>query len=409
MSAAGVWALAWKNLWRNKRRTLITVLSVAAGLAALLFAQSLIETIQVQLVGKSTGIHTGHLQVLEKDTPDMKFPDRWIADPAPVVKALRSLPNVSAFESRVVVTGLLSSKNESAGVMLVGVEPDKDPKVLAISTYLKEGRILRPGDAGLYLGDTLAGQLGVKVGDEVVMMATTRDGSMGAELAHVVGIYHTGSYTFDVSLAYADIGQVQRMMAAEGLVNDFVVKLQNADLLEATRARLAAALKGQPLKAATWEEIDYELVGIRDYQDALLRIVLGVVFLIVALGIVNTLLMSMYERVREFGLLMALGARRGFVGRLVVAESVLLGVLGAFFGLAAGSTLILYYGRQGLRLPINDAVGFFMPFDALLYLRFDWPRHLTALACVFVTCALSGLPPALRAMRLKPAVALRQT
>lgn len=409
MNAAGLWSLAWKNLWRNRRRTLITVLSVAAGLSALLFAQSLIETIQVQLVAKSTGIHTGHLQVLEKDTPDMKFPDRWIPDAAPVVKALRSLPNVAAFQSRVVVTGLLSSKNESAGVMLVGVEPDKDPKVLAISTYLKEGRILRPGDAGLYIGDTLAGQLGVKAGDEVVMMATTRDGSMGAELARVVGIYHTGSYTFDVSLAYADIGQVQRMMAAEGLVNDFVVRLQDADRLEETRARLAASLKGLPLRAATWEEIDYELVGIRDYQDALLRIILGVVFLIVALGIVNTLLMSMFERVREFGLLMALGARRGFIGRLVVAESVLLGVLGAAAGLAAGSALILYYGRQGLRLPINDAVGFFMPFDALLYLRFDWPRHFVALACVFLTCALSGLPPALRAMRLKPAQALRQT
>ena len=105
MSSAGLYVLAWKNLWRNKRRTLITVLSVAAGLAALIFAQSLIETIQVQLVGKSTGIHTGHLQVLDKDTPDMKFPDRWIADAAPVFKALRSLPNVDAFQARVVVTG----------------------------------------------------------------------------------------------------------------------------------------------------------------------------------------------------------------------------------------------------------------------------------------------------------------
>lgn len=409
MTAGGLWLLAWKNLWRNRRRTLITVVSVSAGLCALIFAQSLVETIQVQLVGKSTGIHTGHLQVLEKDTPDMKFPDRWIPDAGPVERALKALPGVAAFQKRVVVTGLLSSKAESAGVMLCGVEPDKDPKVLSIATYLKEGRLLAPGEAGLYIGDTLAGQLGVKVGDEVVMMATSRDGSMGAELAEVVGIYHTGSYTFDVSLAYADIAQVQRLMGAEGLVNDFVARLEDPSRLEEARARLAAALAGLPVRAATWEEIDYELVGIRDYQDALLRIVLGVVFLIVALGIVNTLLMSMYERVREFGLLMALGARRGFVGRLVVAESVLIGLLGAAGGLAGGAALVLYYGAAGLRLPINDAVGFFMPFDANLYLRFDWPRHLTALAAVFVTCALAGLPPALRAMRLKPAEALRQT
>jgi ABC-type lipoprotein release transport system permease subunit len=409
MNAAGLWTLAWKNLGRNKRRTLITVASVSAGLACLMFAQSLIETVQVQLVGKSTGIHTGHIQVLDAGTADMKFPDLWIPDPEPVVKALRSLPNVTAFEKRVVVTGLVSSKNESAGVMISGVEPSADAKVLSIASYLKEGRTLAPGDDGIYLGDTLAGQLGVKVGDEVVLMATARDGSMGAELAKVVGIFHTASYTFDASLVYVDVEKVQRLMSAEGEVNDFVVRLQDASRLEETRARLAAALEGTGLKAATWEEIDYELVGIRDYQDALLRLVLGVVFLIVALGIVNTLLMSMYERVREFGLLKAIGARSGFIGRLVVAESVLLGVLGAAGGLSIGSALILYFGRQGLRLPINDAVGFFMPFDALLYLRFDWPRHLVALSAVFVTCALSGLPPALRAMRLKPAEALRQT
>lgn len=409
MNAAGLWALAWKNLWRNKRRTLITVASVSAGLACLMFAQSLIETVQIQLVAKSTGIHTGHIQVLDAKTEDMKFPDSWIPDPEPVVKTLKSLPNVTAFEKRVVVTGLVSSKNESAGVMISGVEPASDAKVLTISSYLKEGRTLLPGDDGIYLGDTLAGQLGVKVEDEVVLMATAKDGSMGAELATVVGIFHTASYTFDASLVYVDVAKVQRLMSAEGEVNDFVVRLQDASRLEETRARLAAALQGTPLRAATWEEIDYELVGIRDYQDALLRLVLAVVFLIVALGIVNTLLMSMFERVREFGLLKAIGARSSFIGRLVIAESVLLGALGAAGGLSVGAALIVYYGKQGLRLPINDAVGFFMPFDALLYLRFDWPRHLVALSAVFVTCALSGLPPALRAMRLKPAEALRQT
>ena len=409
MNSAGLWVLAWKNLWRNKRRTLITVASVSAGLACLMFAQSLIETIQIQLVAKSTGIHTGHLQVLDAKTADMKFPDLWIPEPEKVVKTIRSLPNVTAFEKRVVVTGLVSSKVDSAGVMISGIEPAQDPKVLAISSYLKEGRTLSPGDEGIFLGDTLAGRLSVKVGEEVVLMATAKDGSMGAELARVVGIFHTGSYTFDASLVYVDAAKVQRLMSAEGEVNDFVVRLQDADRLEETRSRLAEALKGTGLKAATWEEIDYELVGIRDYQDALLRLVLGVVFLIVALGIVNTLLMSMYERVREFGLLKAIGARSSFIGRLVVAESVLLGALGAAGGVAVGSSLIVYYGRQGLRLPINQAVSFFMPFDAMLYLRFDWPRHIVALSAVFVTCSLSGLPPALRAMRLKPAEALRQT
>ncbi|MBI3299827.1 MAG: ABC transporter permease [Elusimicrobia bacterium] len=398
--------LAWRNLWRNARRTAITVVSVGSGLTGLLLGQSLIETIQVQLVDKATGVHTGHIQVLESKVADMKFPDRYIDDPDAVERVLRGTANVAAFQRRLVVTGLVSSKTESAGVMISGVEPGRDSKVLRMATYLKAGKGLTPGD-GAYLGDALAAQLGVKLGDELVLMATAADGSMGAELARVEGLFHSGSRTFDTALLYVDVEKVQRLLSVEGRVNGFVLRLEDATKIAATRARLAAALEGLPLKASTWEEIDYELVGIRDYQDALLRILLGVVFVIVALGILNTLLMSMYERVREFGLLMALGARREFIARLVVAESVLIGSLGAGLGLLGGSALILYFARQGLELPVKDAVNFFMPFDSLLYLRFDWGRHLVALGAVFATCVLAGLPPALRAMKLKPAEALR--
>lgn len=407
MTSGAVWLLAWRNLWRNRRRTALTVLSVAAGLTGLLFGQSLVDTIQIQLVDKSTGVHTGHLQVLDAANSDMKFPDRYVEDPAAVEKVLRALPNVAAFQRRLVVTGLVSSKIESAGIMICGVEPERDPKVLKMASYLKEGKYLSPGGDGAFLGDTLAALLGVKLGDELVLMATAVDGSMGAELVRITGLFHTGSHTFDNSILYVDVAKAQRLLSAEGRVNGFVVRLQDPRRLAQTRALLAAALKGRPVKAATWEEIDYELVGIRDYQDALLRIVLAVVFVIVALGILNTLLMSMYERVREFGLLMALGARREFIGRLVVAESILIGLMGAGLGLAGGSALIMYFARQGLELPVKDAVNFFMPFDALLYLRFDWSRHAVALGAVFATCVLAGLPPAFRAMRLRPAEALR--
>ncbi|MDE2293007.1 MAG: ABC transporter permease [Elusimicrobia bacterium] len=408
MSSGSLWLLAWRNLWRHRRRTALTVLSVAAGLTGLVFGQSLLETIQLQLVGKSTGIHTGDLQVFDDKVSDFKFPDRWMKDPAKVDAVLRADPDVAAFERRVVVTGLVSAKKDSAGVLFCGVEPARDPQVLTISRYVEEGRPLAPGGDGAFIGVDLAARLGVGLGDELVLMGTARDGSMGAELAKVRGIFKTGSKTFDDQIVYVGIAKMQSLLGAEGTVNDFVVRLRDPERLEPARTRLAAALKGLPVQAVTWERIDAEIVGIRDYQDALLRIVLAVVFVIVALGILNTLLMSMFERVREFGLLMALGARREFIGKLVVAESVLMGALGAGLGLAAGAALIAYYARVGLALPVKDAVNTFLPFDTVLYLRFDWPRHVWALAAVFGTSALSGLPPALKAMRLRPAEALRQ-
>ncbi len=135
--------------------------------------------------------------------------------------------------------------------------------------------------------------------------------------------------------------------------------------------------------------------------------VLGIVFAIVALGILNTILMSLYERIREFGVLMAIGAKPRTVMGMILLESLLLGLIGMGLGLTMGVALILHFGKAGLPLPIGEAIAYFMPFDTVVYLRFSWERHWIALVTVVVTSLLAALPPSFRASRLKPAEALR--
>jgi ABC-type lipoprotein release transport system permease subunit len=399
--------LAWRNVWRNRRRTAITVSSIGAGLAALFFGQSLVTTIQYQLIEKATGVYVGQLQVVGRGVDDYKFPNIWIEDPASVERAIEAVPGVAAFESRIVATGLASSKTESAGILVLGVEPEREREVMTMHTYLAEGKFLGDEEDGIYLGKKMAAQLGVGLGGEVVIMSSAVDGSMGAELFTVVGIFDSGSHTFDASIAYVRIEAVQRLLSVYDEVNNFVLKLEDQTRMREVQAALTKAIGRDELEVVTWEEVDPELVGIRDYQDALLSIILVVIFLIVALGILNTLLMAMFERIREFGVLMAVGARPSTIRLLVLAESMFLGGLGALLGSALGAGLILHFGASGLELPIGDAVGFFMPFDSVLYLRFDWARHAYALAAVFATCVLSGLSPAIKASRLKPVEALR--
>lgn len=399
--------LAWRNVWRNRRRSAITTLSIAAGLAAILFAQSLTKTIQYQLVQKATRVFTGHIQILDKTVENHKFPEELIEDPAAVESAIRGVGNIAAYEKRILVTGLASTKQESLAVLVIGIEPEKDKRIMGMHEYLSEGSFLGAEPDGMYMGSEIARRLGLKVGDELVVMCSAVDGSMGAELFRVSGIFHTNSYTFDASIVYVPLEAAQSLLAADDRVNNFVFRIKDPALLRRTQEDLSRVLPGQPVQVLTWEEVDPELVGIRDYQDALLGIVLVVVFVIVALGILNTLLMSMFERIREFGVLMAIGARPGVIRRLVIVESCLMGLVGTLFGLVLGCGLIAYYGRTGLELPITDAVGYFMPFDTVLYLRFVWPTHLLALAAVFVTSVLSGVVPALRASSLRPAESLR--
>ena len=134
---------------------------------------------------------------------------------------------------------------------------------------------------------------------------------------------------------------------------------------------------------------------------------LVIVFAIVALGILNTQLMSLFERISEFGVLMAIGARPRWLVRLLIAESALLGLVGTALGLALGSLLIAHFRHSGLHLPVGDALSYFLPFPSVIYMRPSWGRHAFACVCVFVITLLATLPPALRAGRLKPAEALR--
>ena len=399
--------LAWRNVWRNGRRSLITVVSLGGGLAAIMTGQSLIKTIQFQLIEKATGIFTGDLQVLASGVENRKFPEKNIAKTAEIEKLLESRPEIASFERRVLVLGLISSKKDSIAVFLVGVEPQRDPRVTTIHQYLKQGTYLTSGKPGVVLGDSLAKELGVKLGDSVVLLSQATDGSMGAQNFNVEGIFHTGSQSFDMALVYVPISQMQNLLALGNKANDFVIQLKDPERVAEAKAAIAKAAEGLGVQVLDWGDVDQELVGIQKYQNAILQIMLLVVFAIVALGILNTLLMSLFERIREFGVLLAIGAKPAWVVRLILLESCLLGAVGVALGLSVGCGLIWYFHWTGLKLPIGDTFSSFLPFPNVLFLRFHWSTHSVAITAVFLTCVLSALFPALRASKLRPAEALR--
>ncbi|HAH08336.1 MAG TPA: hypothetical protein DCM05_17730 [Elusimicrobia bacterium] len=338
---------------------------------------------------------------------EFRFPDKYLSRSLELEKALAQTPEVLAWGKRLHVTGMLSSEKDSMGVLLCGVEPEKEKLITTLAGYVEQGEYLGRESNGLYLGVRLAEQLGLKVGSEAVVLSAASDGSMGAERFKVSGLYRTGSTTFDAQLAYVHLRGLQDLLVREGGFNNLVIRLKDPERALEVREQLGSRLRSLPVRVLAWSDIDRELVAIRRYQDALLAIVLGVVFAIVALGVVDTMMMSMFERIREFGLLMAMGARPSFIVRLILLEAGLLCLLGAALGLAAGAALIGWYGHRGLALPLKDAVNYFMPFDAVLRLKFDWPRHLQALGAVLATSLVGGLVPALKAARMRPSESLR--
>ncbi len=399
--------LAWRNIWRNLRRSLITVASMGCGLAAIMFGQSMIKSVQRQLIEKATGSITGHVQVQSRSIKDFKFPDKYIAEPEPVAKALAGQKGVKAFGRRITITGLVSSPTASQGVLILGVEPEKERLITTMGEYITTGTYLGSQTRGVVMGDKLAQRLDLRLGEKAVVMAQADDGSMGAEALRLVGLYHTGSETFDGQIIHVPLSAAQELLVTGPKVHQFVARLDEIDDVDRVRSELAGKLGREAVQVITWKDVDREILGVQKFQNGLLSIILLVVFAIVALGILNTLLMSLFERVREFGVLMAMGARPGWVLKLVLFESVLLGLVGTAAGFSAGVGMIAYYHRAGLHLPIGEAISYFIPFPDVLYLSPTWPGHLFAAACVLVTSVIAAIGPGLRASRLRPAEALR--
>ncbi|MBI3552492.1 MAG: ABC transporter permease [Elusimicrobia bacterium] len=399
--------LAWRNVWRNFRRSLITIASMACGLAALMFGQSMIKSVQYQLIEKATGSITGHIQIQHRMIKEYKFPDRYIDDPDPVEEVLKRQPGIKAFGRRIHMTGLISSPKTSMGALISAVQPDREKNITAMSTYIVKGTFLGKDPKAIVMGDRMVTKLDLRLGEKVVVMAQAEDGSMGAEAFRLSGVFHTGSETFDGQIVYLPVKAMQELLVVGNKVNHFVIALNNIEDTDAVAQQLKEKLAGKPLQVLRWKDVDHEIVGVQRFQNALLDIVLTVVFAIVALGVLNTLLMSLFERVREFGVLMAIGARPSWVMKLVLIESLLLGAVGTVFGLIAGSLLIGYYGHHGLRLPLGEALSYFIPFPDVIYMRYVWEKHLFAAGAVLVTSFLAAITPSLRACRLRPAEALR--
>ena len=400
--------LAWRNIWRNRRRTLITVFSIGAGTGAIMFGQSFARTFQNRLIARSIGVLTGDLRIESVEVRDAKLPDQDIENPSAIEAVLDAEPRVKVYGERVIFTGLVGSSRASIGVTVIGGQPDKEGYVNEVPSHVIEGSsCAAPGNTVL-IGQSLAKDLGVRLMDKIVLIGQATTGELGAEPFRVGGIFKTGSVLFDSKLVIAPLKPLQEMLYKDGKVTDFICKLQDVDQADAVQAALAEKLaERHDVRVLAWHDVDKEVVATKRWTDAVTTIFLFVIYTVATLGILNTMLMSIFERVREFGVLKAIGAQPVTLMRLVIAECGCIGFLGSGLGLVIGSAVILYFGRFGLKLPIGESMSYFFPFDSVLYLRFAWGGHAFALVTIFTVCLLTGIVPGYVAYRLKVAEALR--
>lgn len=400
--------MAWRNLWRHRRRTWLTTSAMVFANALLIFAVCLQFGTYQMMIDNSLRLLTGHLQVQAVgylDQPRLRTSIPAIAQRADDLRAQLHTP----VAARAVGFALVSSAQRSFGMQILGVQPEFEPGLSTLPGQIVAGRYLKRIDPqAILIGSIAARNLKVGLGDELTLLGSGRDGSFAAGVAKVVGIYQSGMAEADRSLAQITLGEFQSLFAMEGHGHQLVLRAGSLTQVEDLKHTTEALLQSDPnLVVLDWNAL---LPGVKQAIQADLAsswFMYGVLIILVAFSVLNTQLMAVLERTHEFGIMLSLGLKPRRLAQLVLLETGLMAGLGWAIGIVLGLLIALYLARAGLTFPGMEAYAEKFNLEARMYPQVSLFAVLIGPSIVFAASLLAALYPALRLLRLTPMKALQ--
>jgi len=398
--------LAWRNLWRHTKRTLVMLFALLLGVWSMIFMASLVRGSMEQHIGKEILNLTGHAQIHAPGYRDDPAVEHSFIVPDSLTSALREPPIIAA-SARVRVPAVVSSEYESAGVMLVGIDPAGEQGLSFLDSSIQQGRNLEStADPGVVIGKKLAERLETGLGRRVVLMSQTVNNEIGDRGFRVVGIFKADPQAMETGYVFIGRDVAQQMLGLGNQVSEVAVMTGSREIQDAFIEKLRAAAPG--LESQPWTEVQPLLVLMENVNNVVLLIWFAVVFAAMAFGLINTLLMAVFERTREFGLFQALGMPPRFILGQVLVESLILLALALVLGnLVAWANVASLKGgidlsrfAEGLEL-----VGV----SPVIYPVLAMGDIVVANVVVVVLGVLASLYPAWRASRYAPVEAITRT
>lgn len=400
--------LAWRNLWRQRRRTWLTASAIAFSAMLLVFMITLQLGAYDMIIGNTLRVFVGEMQIQREgylDKPQMR---KSIPQARALAEALRQRTGLTALAVRANGFALASSGTRSYGVPVIGVEPQHEPAVSTIPRLIKQGRYLSAADAPeVVLGAALARNLRLEVGDELTLLGSGRDGSVAAAVLPVVGIFESGTPEIDRHLVQMPLVTFQDVFSMGAEAHAIVVSGAALADIPNTYARVRAHLPAdRGLVLLDWDRLVpgvKQLIQADTLQNWFTYIVLIVV---VTFSILNTFLMSVLERTREFGIMLALGATPFRIGSLVVLESALLTLLGLAIGVAGGAAIAVYFYFHGFTFPGMKEIYAQFGLPGVITPKLSFTALTLGPTVIFLFTLAAALYPALRIRRLNAVQAM---
>ncbi|MEZ5538112.1 MAG: FtsX-like permease family protein [Thiolinea sp.] len=409
--------LAWRNLWRQRRRTLITLSSIAIGFALAVMSIGLGDGSHNSMVRNAIKLGEGHLTIQPADYTAAPANHKYLADGGQIAEQLSNLHISGSIEPRISLQVLASTASNSVGAVLEGIGSETDQRVLMLKPRLREGHWISADDErGILIGAGMAKKLKANIGSKVVLMAGSQGGDSQAQLGRVRGIFAAQVDELDDFLVLAHLQLTRLFLQGEGAdlstepVTRFAIFLDDPAQMQDWQQRIQQQLKQPDIAVLTWREVMPQLVQFIAIDDAGNYIFLLIILVMVVFGILNTVLMSVLERTREFGLLRALGMNRYQLLVLVFCETLLLSVLAVLCGWLAAGGLHWWLATHGLDFGAimggdTAMLGTFI--DPVVYSELSAARVWQLTGMVFATTLATGIYPAIKAARVTPVEALR--
>lgn len=410
----GLWRLAWRNLGRRPLRTGLTVAATVFAVFLTIFQLAIAAGSHDRWIQYVVRLYTGHVSVSLDGYREHRTLDYSMRLGEERARALDRLASAQGWAPRLESFALAIPDREEAlgrAALLIGVDPAREAPLTRLANSVTDGRFLDgPGGFEVVLGETLAHNLDVRVGDTLILLSTDYYGSQAADRFRLVGTVSFGSEEFDRHLALVHLERLQGFLEADGALSHVALFVEEGAELETLHGELEALFRDGH-EVLTWPDLLPDLVQLILLDDIGNWLVLGILIVVVAFGLLNTVLMSVMERVREFGVMRCVGARRGVIFRLVMLESTLLTGLGIALGLALSIPLVRWL--EGSPIPLEvlaegaGEIGKLFDLEPVLMFTLRRIDVIGATLVVLVVGLLAAIPPAVRAARGRPVEALR--
>ena len=400
--------LAWRNIWRHRRRTVIIVLAMGLSLSLMIFYDGLLDGFNQAIAGNAVRVLGGNIQVhaesyREKVDSNPLLP---LTNDSAIVKAALSQPNVIAAGRRIQTGGLVSNHEGAFSLNIIGVDPEAEAPVSLAAEHIVDGRYLESTDEdSILIGKGLADALSIKVGDRVTMVGSDIHKQNRQRTMTVIGIYDLGMPTIEKGTLYISLTEAQNLFNLRGQSTEVQITLKRIGTESAVVSALSAALPGYEIES--WDKNYPELANAVNRKGAVMDIFSVIIVMIAGIGILNLLLMAIYERTREIGLLGAMGLKPRQIATIFILEGTLIGVVGVVAGLAMGLGINVSLMQVGMDYSQFAGITEYMAMiSGRIYPTLGLSKFVGRASVILIVAMLAALIPALIAARREPSEAL---